>query len=377
MESPKAQLPIVPPLDLIAARLPLIFPEGIEHRNYVIRDMAARTVFVMFYAAAVEGTGHWARPSQIMDMTDEQAALTSDDDRASWIKISLSQKKLRPLNTWYATNSREPVRDETIRSGLIPCRAVIEREGIATTSSKPRYALDGGFAALFSQALTGASLEQAISDWQATHLSKAALARARLVRRGIESAQDAVTVVFPNQEIRSLKPGPSSIIAKAVIESFAPKFLKAPAVLWLSESGNKVIARDESLAHDLGFRIDASKALPDIILIDMGASVSGADMVVVFVEVVATDGPIDRNRKLALEALAATAGFSEHHLAFLTAYHDRSHPAFRKTFSELAWGTFAWCVSEPDHIIELCQGKSRKLSDMRIPPTKGGAWTLE
>nr|WP_230326648.1 MULTISPECIES: BsuBI/PstI family type II restriction endonuclease [unclassified Serratia (in: enterobacteria)] len=183
------------------------------------------------------------------------------------------------------------------------------------------------------------------------------------MKSGAAIAEDAVVVTFPNGEQRTLAPGPSSVIAKAVIEVFAPTFLKSPAILWLSESGNKVVARDEGLAHALGLRIDASKALPDIILIDLGHESSGADMLVVFTEVVATDGPINRERKSALTKLALEAGFSESHLAFLTAFMDRGSAPFKKSISELAWGSHAWFVSEPEHLIDLKDGQPVKLSD--------------
>lgn len=70
----RKKLPPVPSLQTIIIRLPLIFPEGIEHRNYVIREMAAKTIFVMLYIDAVEGTGRWLRPDQVTKMTDLQAA---------------------------------------------------------------------------------------------------------------------------------------------------------------------------------------------------------------------------------------------------------------------------------------------------------------
>ena len=342
----------------------MIFPEGMEHRNYMIRDMAARTIYVMFYAGAIEGSDNWIRPSQVTDMTDEQAALTDDLSRQTWITVSLSNKKLRAQKTWYAANSREPIRDETIRSGFVACRAVVERQGVPTTSSKPKYALNANLAALFDSDLTGNVLHDAINEWQDQHLSRAAIARLRLLRQGAMAADDAVSVTFPNGEIRSLKPGPSSVIAKAVIESFALKFLKQPAVLWLSESGNKVVARDEALANALGLKIDASKALPDIILIDLGADAGGKDLIVIFTEVVASDGPINRERKLALTNLALEAGFNERQLAFLTAFQDRGHSVFKKSVSELAWGSYAWCASEPDNIIDLRDGSPKKLSDL-------------
>ena len=359
------QLPPIPSIELIAQRLPDIFPEGTEYRNYVIREMAARTVFVMFYVGAIAGTDRWLRPSQVTDMSDEQAVLTDETDRLAWIKLSLSNKKDRPVRPWYAVNSREPVRDETLRNGFIACRAVLEREGVATTSSKPKYALEQGFAKLFDSNLTGELLINVISAWRDTHLSKTALARQLLVKQGATITKNSVTVTFPNGEIRKLAPGPSSVIAKSVIEVFAPRFLKEPAVLWLSESGNKVVARDESLAKTLGFKIDPSKALPDIILVDLGQDMGGTEMLVVFTEVVASDGPVNRERKLNLTKIAIEAGFDSSQLAFLTAFMDRSSSEFKKSIPELAWGSYAWFVSEPDHIIDLQDGNPRMLCDRK------------
>ena len=48
-----------------------------------------------------------------------------------------------------------------------------------------------------------------------------------------------------------MEPGPSSVISKSVVEEFAPRFLEEPVVIWLSESRNQVVARDDDLA-DIG-----------------------------------------------------------------------------------------------------------------------------
>lgn len=346
-------LPEVPSLALIADRLPQIFPEGTEHRNYLIREMAAKTIYVMFYAGAIEGLDRWVRPSQVTDMTDVQAQLTDVESREAWVKMMLSNKKKKPENPWYAANSREPVRDETIRTGLIPLQAVVVRQGIPTTSSKPTYALQKEFSNLFSINLSGDDLDVAIENWQKRHLSKAAITRLKLMKNYGSEDSDAVQIKFPDGAMRTLEPGPSSLISKAVIEEFAPRFLKKPKVLWLSESGNKVVAQDEALAKALGLQIDPSRALPDIILVDLGEDSSGLEMLVVFTEVVASDGPVNRQRKEVLTTLATEAGFDPEHLAFLTAFLDRSSQPFKKSISELAWGSYAWFSTEPDYIIDL------------------------
>tara|TARA_B110000977_G_C11048569_1_gene481481 strand:+ start:905 stop:1999 length:1095 start_codon:yes stop_codon:yes gene_type:complete len=357
----------VPPLALIIERLPLIFPEGTEHRNYLIREMAAKTIFVMFYAGAVDSIDRWVRPSQITDMSDEQSLLLGDDDRDSWVKLMLSNKKKKPVNPWYASNSREPIRDETIRTGLIPLQAVTVRSGIPTTSSKPTYALQTDFAQLFDIALIDNHLSSAIGSWQENYLSKVAITRLKLMKHNLSNDSGSVQITFPDGAIRTLEAGPSSLISKAVIEEFAPRFLKQPHVLWLSESGNKVVAQDEALAKALGLKIDASRALPDIILVDLGDEKTGAEMLVIFTEVVASDGPINRQRKKVLTTLAEDAGFDQKNLAFLTAFTDRSAAPFKKCVTDLAWGSYAWFSTEPDHIVDLReQSKTVKLSTLRF-----------
>lgn len=73
----------------------------------------------------------------------------------------------------------------------------------------------------------------------------------------------------------------------------------------------------------------------------------------VFVEVVATDGPITADRKAALLALATEAGFTTQQVAFVTAFLDRGQAAVRKALDSLAWGSFVWFAAEPEMIISL------------------------
>lgn len=80
-----------------------------------------------------------------------------------------------------------------------------------------------------------------------------------------------------------------------------------------------------------------------------------------FVEVVATDGPVTPQRREALLRIAKEAGFSEKRTVFVTAYLDRSHAAFKKTVPELAWRSFAWFAAEPENIIVLHDGVASAL----------------
>lgn len=347
-------LPALLPVPEIHKRLQAIFPEGSPNRANCTWQIAAKTVFVMLYVGAVEGEDVWLRPDQVTRMTDEQAAHTGTAERLEWTKESLKSSKGEIPGRWYAVNTRESIRDDTIRAGLIANGVVFEREGLATTSPAPRYALRKSFAALFEPSLTGENLEKAIAAWQAEHLTAGALARITMVRRGAVAGGQHILVRFPSGETRRMAPGPSSVISKAVIEVFAPRFLKEPGVIFLSESRNKVVSRDDELAQSIGLKIQAAKNLPDIVLADLGPK----HPLLVFIEVVATDGPVTVQRKQALTALARDAGFPPAHVVFATAYLDRSEAAFKKTVDSLAWGSFVWFASEPEHLIRLYEGSA-------------------
>jgi hypothetical protein len=346
-----ADLPPYAPRELIAQRLPLIFPEGIENRGYCTRHLAASTVFAAIYIGAVEGYEAVLGPVHVYRMTAEQAAMSSDAARLGYAK-SIRAKRAVPGTRWYADNTREPIRDETLRDGLVAVGAVIRREDLPTTSGAPRYILKADFAALFDQRLNGQALMDAIAAYQAKHLSPAALARVSIMLAGATASTSAVPATFPNGITRNLAPGPSSVICKAVVEVFAPRFLEHAAVLWLSESGNKVVVQDNNLAAKLGLNIEAQKNLPDLILADIG----GDHPLFLFVEIVATDGAMHERRKEAIYALTDAAGFAREHVAFLSAYSDRASSGYRKTVSQLAWNTFAWFAAEPEQLIVMRDG---------------------
>lgn len=347
-------LPALPSWEDVQERLQVIFPEGTPQRGYVTRDLAASTVFVALYIGAIDGSGIFLAPKHVYRMSDLQADMTDQASRAEYGVTVMKPGGRAPGKQWYADTSREPIRDETLREGLVVLGAAIEKPDLATTSSKPRYALQTGFAALFDPYLTGADLDEAIAAWRAKALTKGALARIAIVRRGGAAGGEHVGVTFPNGHTLRMKPGPSSEITKAVIEVFAPRFLGEPAVLFVSESGNKVLAHHDETARAIGLTIKADKNLPDIILVDLAPE----HPLLVFVEVVATDGPINARRKQALEELAKEAGFPAKHIAYVTAYLDRSGAPFKKTIDALAWGSFAWFVSEPEGLVELAIGRT-------------------
>lgn len=330
----------------IRERLQVIFPEGTPERPKCISLAAARTIYVMLYVGAVEG-GEWLAPKYVYRMGDSQAAKTSAADRSAYLAAVKKQGTPEPADRWYRENTRESIRDDTIRGGLVPIGAILVNPHVATTANKGRYILQGELAALFDPTLCGPHFVAAADKWRAKHLSANALAVVKVLQVAAAGASAKVPVTLPSGDGRVMAPGLSSVITKAVIEVFAPRFLFNPAVVWISESGKKVIEKHDALLKSLGVNIEPEKLLPDVILADT----AGGELLFIFVEVVATDGPMHADRRAAFLKLILDAGFKPRQAAFLTAFKSRDHGAFKKAVSSLAWGSFAWCVSEPDHLM--------------------------
>ena len=201
-------LPPLLPVSEINERLRMMFSEGTPNRNYVIREMAAKTVFVMLYVGAVEGSGRWVRPDQVTRMTDAQAGLGAEADREEWFKVSMRSATDAIEGRWYAANTREPIRDETLRAGLVRTGAVVERDGLPTTSPLPRYALAGGFSVLFDPVLAEEALESAVEAWQKKNLSTGALARVAIMRRGAGTRERQDSSDLPRRRGAAHGPGP-------------------------------------------------------------------------------------------------------------------------------------------------------------------------
>ncbi len=340
----------------VQSRLEMLFPQATPNRNWLTRDIAAKTVFVMLYVGATETRASLAQPKHIYKMTDKQAELTSQEQRFAYVAFVRAPGYSPNGTTWFADNTREPIRDETLKEGLIRVGAVGFDATVPTTSSKPRYFLKADFAALFDPALIGDALEAAIAKWRTKHLTAAELRRTLIVAAAdAADAQVSVKLPGPGGGTRTLEPGPTQVIAKKFVEDFLPRFFNRAHVIFLSQSGQKVVHADEKFAKELGLDINAGKLLPDLILAE-----TEPRLVLVFVEFVASDGPINEKRKEELLQLASNTKLPKSDLAFITAFLDRSSPPFKSRFAELAWNSFAWCAGEPERLIALF--------DQREPP---------
>jgi hypothetical protein len=86
----------------------------------------------------------------------------------------------------------------------------------------------------------------------------------------------------------------------------------------------------------------------------------------VFVECVITDGPVNARRRHELESLATDSGFTASDCAYVTAFHDRVKSHFRRMAASLAWDTFVWFETEPDQLIFLRRGEGDGVAKVHL-----------
>ena len=337
--------------DAYQERLQLIVPATVTGVTHTANPAAAATVFVMMYVGAIDGVNP-VRPTTITWMSDPLARHRDPETRLGYYRAAArSERAVDELaaedrgEVWYANNSREPVRDESLRA-LVENGAVLVDVEVPTNSSRGRYTLTPEFAHLFDPELQGDELRDAIAEWQETHLTP--VGRARAQHRLTSGRSEAgVAVRLPGGRTRQLHPGESSAILRGVIEECAPLLLSEPVVVFISESGEPVSVVDGAALDHLGLSLEQQTLLPDCLLFDLDPSRGE----VWFIEVVASDGPLTDSRKADLLAWAEANGLRRDRCCFLTAFASRTASTSKRDLPRLASGSFAWFADEPGHIL--------------------------
>lgn len=357
--------------DLCESRLKRIFPPGPFDSVLSSRQAASAVAAMIYVGAVVSDEGEfdlenvWARPSTVMWMSNPVLAHTDEADRRAWAEAASKTERqlIAVLNRWalahepwYAANSRETLRDETWPKWRSH-GAARRREGVATTSSLPRWALTASFADLFDPGVTSDELTAAIAAWRETHMTPGDLLRIRY-SHDLARAEYEVGVLIPGYGVRALEPGVASAIIKGVVEQWAARRLAVPVVVAISEPGAKIWTMDAAKLAAVGISVNVSDLLPDVIILDAGSK----PPTFWIVEAVASDGEINEDRKAALSTWVSTQSIDPERCQFLSAFASRNSAVARKRLKDLAVDTYAWFLDEPDRELawtDLGRARSR------------------
>ena len=142
------------------------------------------------------------------------------------------------------------------------------------------------------------------------------------------------------QDLR-FSPGKHNQLQKAILEVFAPRFAKGFECLYVGDSSDRDLYKNNKRLQELGFDITLD-VLPDVVLY------VPEKKWLFFVECVTTVGPVDLKRKNDIESL--TRGVDAGNV-YITAFPNFT--TYKKFSQDLAWETEVWIAEVPDHLIHL------------------------
>lgn len=96
--------------------------------------------------------------------------------------------------------------------------------------------------------------------------------------------------------------------------------------------------------------------MPDLLLADLDAP--NGQLRLVFLECVATGGAMTDERVRTLRAWLTVNNLIGAQCAFGSVFLDRSEQVYRRLVGGVAWGSFVWFASEPEHLMALIEGGS-------------------
>ena len=140
----------------------------------------------------------------------------------------------------------------------------------------------------------------------------------------------------------ALSAGDHSLLIKAIVEEFAPRFVCGGTLVYVGDTGDKYGYFEVSLLAQLGVVLDNHGKLPDVVIYNAKKNW------LFLIESVTRHGPVDSKRHTELEELFArcTAG-----RVYVSAFPNRK--IFMKYLEAIAWETEVWIASAPSHMVHF------------------------
>lgn len=229
----------------------------------------------------------------------------------------------------YAENSRETFRKQALHN--FRNAAMVEDNGKATNSPNYRWRITEEFLKVLRSIDKGNS---ALLDFKKKHISLVELYSSKRTLKKMPIKINGGNYTF--------SPGKHNELQKAIIEEFAPRFAPNSECLYVGDTTNKDLYKDENRLKDLGFEITLHDKMPDVVLYREEKNW------IYFIEAVTSVGPMDGKRIVELKGMTKNVSAG---IIFVTAFLD---PKTYKSFvDKLAWDTEVWIATMPDHMVHL------------------------
>ncbi len=240
----------------------------------------------------------------------------------------------------YAENSRETFRKKALHN--FRNAAMVEDNGVATNSPNYRWRITEEFLHVLRNIDND---NDALLSFKEQHISLVDLYTSK---RSIKKMPVKI-----NGADYSFGPGKHNQLQKAIIEEFAPRFAPNSECLYVGDTTDKDLVKDETKLQELGCEITVHDKMPDVVLY------RGDKNWLYFIEAVTSVGPMDGKRLVELKAMTSNVSAG---IIYATAFLD--FKTFKSFSDKLAWDTEVWIADMPDHMIHLN-------GDKFIGPRKG------
>ena len=249
-----------------------------------------------------------------------------------WIRIHEVIAFIRDFyEVSYAENSRETFRKQAMHH--FRNAAFIEDNGTATNSPNYRYRLT-------DEMLLLVKTYQSI-QWE-EHKNKFLKSHQNLIDLYSSKKEVRKMPVKINGEDFTFSPGKHNQLQKLIIEEFAPRFAENSECLYVGDTIQKDLVKNEEKLKELGFEITLHDKMPDVVLYAEDKNW------IYFVESVTSVGAMEPKRIKEIEEMTENVSAGK---IYVTAFLD--FKTFKRFSDSLAWETEVWIADMPDHMIHL------------------------
>lgn len=232
-------------------------------------------------------------------------------------------------NKSYAENSRETFRKQAIHH--FRTAALVEDNGKATNSPDYRYRLTEEFLKVIRKIDVS---NRPLKTFVRNHHS--------LIEIYASKRKITKMPVKINGNDFTFSPGKHNQLQKAIIEEFAPRFAQNAECLYVGDTIQKDLVKNEERLKELGLIITLHDKMPDVVLYR-----ADKDWIY-FIEAVTSVGPMDPKR---IQEIAEMTDGVKAGKIFVTAFLD--FKTYKKFSEKLAWETEVWLAEMPDHMIHM------------------------
>ena len=249
-----------------------------------------------------------------------------------WIRIHEVIAFIRDFyEVSYAENSRETFRKQAMHH--FRNAAFIEDNGTATNSPNYRYRLTDEMLLLVKTYQS--------NQWE-NHKNNFLKSHQNLIDLYSSKKEVRKMPVKINGDDFTFSPGKHNQLQKLIIEDFAPRFAENSECLYVGDTIQKDLVKNEEKLKELGFEITLHDKMPDVVLYAEDKNW------IYFVESVTSVGAMEPKRIKEIEEMTKNVSAGK---IYVTAFLD--FKTFKRFSDFLAWETEVWIADMPDHMIHL------------------------